>query len=228
MAFHRKRVRKGIFITTSDMYIPTLFKESRPEVLESFIAKHAFATLLTSSEKGIEGSHLPFIYYSERGIHGHLVGHMAKGNQQWKQLESSDEVLVIFQGPHCYISPTWYKSELAPPTWNYAVVHVYGKPRVVVEEPALREILEKLVSTYESQQNRPWSIPWHDKRYRDMLNAIVGFEILVTRIEGKFKLSQNRPNADQQNVIDVLTNSIIDAEQKVGNLMMRIRDNNAL
>ena len=196
MAFHRKRVRKGIFITTSDMYIPTLFKESRPEVLKSFIAKHAFATLLTSSESGIEGSHLPFIYYSERGIHGHLVGHMAKENHQWKRLESSDEVLVIFQGPHCYISPTWYKNELAPPTWNYAVVHVYGKPRLVFEESALREILEKLVSIYESQQNRPWSIPWHDKRYEDMLNAIVGFEISVTRIEGKFKLSQNRPNAD--------------------------------
>ena len=208
------------------MYIPSLFRETRPEVLKSFIAKHAFATLLTSSEKSIEGSHLPFIYYSERGKYGHLVGHMARENQQWKQLESSDEVLVNFQGPHCYISPTWYKSEFAPPTWNYAVVHVYGKPRVVFEESALREILEKLVSTYESQQNRPWSIPWHDKRYEDMLYAIVGFEIEVTRIEGKFKLSQNRPRADQQNVINILANSNFEAEQKVAALMKQTFDNN--
>ena len=204
------------------MYIPNLFRETRLEVLKPFIAKHAFATLLTPSEKGIEGSHLPFIFYPERGIHGHLVGHMAKENQQWKQLESSNEVLVIFQGPHCYISPTWYKSEFAPPTWNYAVVHVYGKPRLVFEKSVLGEILEKLVSIYESNMARPWSIPWHDKRYGEMLNAIVGFEIAVTRIEGKFKLSQNRPNADQQSAIDVLTNSNIEAEQKVAALMRHL------
>ena len=150
------------------------------------------------------------------------MSHMAKANPQWQQLESTGQPLVIFQGPHAYISPTLYESEFAVPTWNYAAVHVYGVPRIITEAVELQSMLEKLVSIYESGRHPPWSVSWEDERYKDRLNSIVGFEIEITRIEGKFKLSQNRPPADQLSVIEGLKASHSQVEREVGELMRDI------
>ena len=154
------------------MYIPESFKEDRPAVLSSFIEKNAFATIITSGSEGPNASHLPFIYNSKTGAHGLLESHMAKANRHWPQFESAGQTLVIFHGPHAYISPTLYKSEFAVPTWNYAAVHVYGVPKIITEAADLQSLLDKLVSTYESVRHPSWSVSWKDERYKDLLNSI--------------------------------------------------------
>ena len=205
------------------MYIPEFYKEERPEVLQAFVKQHAFATLLTTTHDGIEASHLPLIYRPDQGSHGRLIGHMAKENQQWTALESAEDVLAIFQGPHCYVSPSLYESNFAVPTWNYPVVHIYGTPTTVTDESDLRNMLSELLSIYESHRDPAWSVSWTDERYGELLQAIVGFEIEITRIEAKFKLSQNRPIADQQAVIDAFRNSPDTAERNVAELMRQLR-----
>jgi len=124
---------------------------------------------------------------------------MARANQQWKSLKDTQNVLVIFQGAHSYISPSWYKSP-GFPTWNYAVAHVYGKPRIIHDESAIYLIIKRLTKKYEAQYQKPWvpNIP------SEKLKMVVGFEIAITDIQGKFKLSQNRPIEDQQSVIENL------------------------
>jgi len=131
---------------------------------------------------------------------------MARANPQWHALDSAQEVLIIFQGPHAYISPSWYEVELSVPTWNYAAVHAYGLPRLVEEQAALYDLLKTLIQTHEAHFEKPWPFQLPGEYLQKMMQGIVGFEIHITRLEGKFKLSQNRTASEREKVIAALQN----------------------
>ena len=186
------------------MYIPESFRETRREVLQAFIRDYSFATLVSCGQGRPVASHLPFLLNFDRGSNGVLQGHMARANPQWREFADRPEVMVIFQGPHAYISPSYYSSDFAVPTWNYAAVHVRGSALLIEDEARLRMMLGRLVETSEASSGSQWTISWDDKRYEQLLGAIVGFEIEIAEIEGKFKLNQNRPVEDRQAVVEVL------------------------
>jgi transcriptional regulator len=132
---------------------------------------------------------------------------MARANPQWRDFAAGREALVIFQGPHAYISPSWYESHPSVPTWNYAVVHAYGVPRIVEDHDTLYSMLEALVSTHEAAFVQPWRMDLPHDYMEKMMRAVVGFEIEIARLEGKLKLSQNRSEQDQQLVAEALSQS---------------------
>jgi transcriptional regulator len=186
------------------MYIPPSFQEDRPEKLCEFIKSYSFGTLFSGAGEGLQASHLPFLLDEKAGPQGTLTGHMAKANSHWQSL-SGQEVLVVFQGPHVYISPAWYEEPETVPTWNYVAVHVYGKYVPVTEIGGLRQILEKTVGVYETPMPKPWDMKGLPETYLGkMMKGIVGFEIPITRMEGKWKLSQNHPEERRQKVIRAL------------------------
>ena len=156
------------------LYVPKHFRiDDRAELL-AFVEKYAFGTLVSSGPDGLHVSHIPFVV--DRGDDG-----------------SAQQVVAIFQGPHAYVSPTWYATHPSVPTWNYAVVHVHGKARLM-DEAGLHDLLMRLSATYEAPNAKPWRMSELPADYvSTMLKAIVGFEIEIERLEGKFKLSQNRP-----------------------------------
>jgi transcriptional regulator len=177
-------------------YIPRHFRVDDTEALARFVAQHAFATLVSPGAEGLAVTHLPFV--SERTPQGglRLLGHVARANPHWQSLEGAPEVLAIFAGPHAYVSPTWYVHHPSVPTWNYAVVHARGRARLL-PEAELAALLERLSDTHERGRPAPWRMSGLPADYKaGMLNAIVGFEIAVTSLEGKFKLSQNRRPED--------------------------------
>ncbi len=189
------------------MYIPSAFQVSDPAKLAEFIQRHSFATLITHDGTAPFASHLPILFRPGVGSHGTLVSHMARANPQWQHFASGGEVLAIFHGPHGYISPSWYQAGPAVPTWNYATVHAYGTPIIFSEHERVAALLRETVSFYEASFEQPWpgDLP---EEFRDkLMQAIVAFEIPITRIEGKFKLGQNRSTADQQGVFDTLSSS---------------------
>ena len=194
------------------MYIPGVFKEKDKKRILSLIRENAFATLVTSREGVPFATHLPLLL--EDGEQLVIVGHMAKANEQWQHFYEDQQVLAIFQGPHAYISPSNYEKKTAP-TWNYAAVHMCGRPRLIDDEQQLRNIVESLSNKYEMTQSTPWVPEYPDA----LLNAIVGFEITIEKVEAKFKLSQNRPEGDRKRIIDTLSSSSKDDELGVARLM---------
>lgn len=180
------------------MYIPKAFRETRPEVLQALIRQYSFGILVSQQTGEPFASHLPLLLDTGRGPQGTLLGHMARANPQWRDLQDGAEVLAIFPGPHAYISPSWYQTRLSVPTWNYVAIHAYGISRVVEDPTALRAIIETMVRTYESGLDPPWDMPLPDDFVTQMMKGIIGFEIEITRLEGKLKLGQNRSLADQQ------------------------------
>lgn len=189
------------------MYLPKAFEETRPEVLHALIRQNSFGILVSPAEGEIVASHLPFLLDPERGPHGTLLAHMARANSQWRSFRESEEVLAIFSGPHAYISPSWYEAELSVPTWNYAAVHAYGTPTLVEEPARLQRLLDALVRNYEASLSPPWVMQLPEEFMARMMKGIVGFEIEITRIQGKLKLGQNRSPADQTRVAAALTQS---------------------
>ena len=186
------------------MYIPASFAETDPRTLHEFIEQHSFGTLVTRGEEAPDASHIPFLLDRDAGPNGQLTGHLARANPQWKSLEDSP-VLVIFSGPHSYISPAWYGAQNVVPTWNYVAVHVYGRVRLVSDNDRLLEILHRTVDTYESGRPQPWSLEEPDDDFvRGLLDAIVGFDIQIERIEGKWKLNQNHDPERRQRVVEGL------------------------
>src|SRR5215470_5910371 len=185
------------------MYIPKAFREDDIDTLHAFMREYSFATLVTQHHGEIVVSHLPFLFDAQRGSYGTLMAHMARANSQWRTFAETQEALVIFQGPHTYISPSWYEDDLAAsvPTWNYAVVHAYGTPRLIEDEVTLYSLLQALVEKHESQFEKPWTFKPLDVHMQNRLRAIVGFEMPITRLEGKFKMSQNRSANDQGRVV---------------------------
>ena len=175
------------------LYRPTHFREDDPAALLAFVERHAFGTLVSAGAKGLDVSHIPFL--PERGADGRLrlLGHVARANAQWEALPAAAHVVAIFEGPHAYVSPSWYGEHPSVPTWNYAVVHAHGRVRLM-DEAGLRSLLERLSRHYEGDRPNAWRFSALPGDYvAKMLRAIVGFELEVERLEGKFKLSQNRP-----------------------------------
>jgi transcriptional regulator len=189
------------------MYIPPSFRIEDSGKIAGLMRQYGFATLITNDGAAPFASHLPMIYRPETGDHGVLLSHMARANPQWRHFDAGREGLAVFHGPHSYISPSWYKVELAVPTWNYAVVHAYGVPKTFDDRDRVISLLRELVATYESAFERPWPGNLPDE-YRDkMMQGIVAFEMPLTRIECKFKLGQNRSAADTQGVFEALSRS---------------------
>ena len=204
------------------MYIPKAFREDDISTIHTLIREYSFATLITQHEGVPFATHLPFVLDAERGPNGSLLAHMARANPQWHDFNSAQEVLVIFQGPHAYISPSWYEVELSVPTWNYAVVHAYGLPRLIEDQEELYNLLKILIQTHEAQFDKPWPFQLSDDYLQKMMRGIVGFEIEITRLEGKFKLSQNRTETERENVITALQESPDTLSRDVAELMNRM------
>jgi transcriptional regulator len=184
-------------------YVPAHFALDDPAALCAFVERHGFGTLVSSGPAGLDVSHIPFLpeLGSDGGIR--LLGHVARANSHWQALEGATHLVAIFRGPHAYVSPGWYQQHPSVPTWNYAVVHAHGRARLM-DEAALHDLLMRLASTYESGRPKPWKMSELPADYvAAMLANIVGFEIEVERLEGKFKLSQNRP-AEIARVIEAL------------------------
>jgi transcriptional regulator len=185
------------------VYLPPHFTETREDVLLDHIERHDFGTLVTSGSELI-ASQVPFLVERRDGKLV-LLGHLARPNPQCADLESGDEALVIFQGPHAYISPSWYSAGPAVPTWNYASVHAYGAARVIRDRDWLSDLLRRLSERHEAREAVPWRMQdLPDAFLSGMLGGIVGFEIAVTRLDGKFKLSQNRPAVDRPSIVAAL------------------------
>ncbi len=194
------------------MYSPKEFIEDRPEVLQDVMQEHGWAILVGSIDGVPTATHLPFMLDETQGENGTLFSHMAKANPHWQNFENApkttettetNEALVIFWGPHAYISPTWYDNQPSVPTWNYVTVHAYGTPRMIEGEAAMIAAQNRLVANYEGEDG--WRLEDQSEKFiRGMLSAIVTFEIPITRLEGKFKLSQNRPSGDIPGIIEGL------------------------
>lgn len=188
------------------VYLPPHFTETREAVLFDHIERHDFGLLVTQGAHGAGGmiaSQVPFLV-ERRDEKLYLLGHLARPNPQCGDLETG-EALAIFQGPHAYISPSWYSAGPAVPTWNYASVHAYGAARVIADREWLSDLLRRLSERHEAREATPWRMQDQPEAFLSgMLNGIVGFEIAVTRLEGKFKLSQNRPATDRPRIVAAL------------------------
>lgn len=181
------------------MYIPEYFRVDDPDRAIAFMHANPFAILISSIEKGPFATHVPLAIEKspDRVI---LRGHVARANPHWQYLERQPECLTIFHGPHAYVSPTNYTTRETVPTWNYGAVHAYGTARIYSTPEDLLPMLHRLIGTFEASYAQQWDSLSETYRQR-MLSHIVGFEIAVTRLEAKFKLSQNRTKQEQENII---------------------------
>ena len=177
------------------MYIPKHFEVTDRDVLCAFINENAFGQLVSTVGGRLFSTHMPFLLSDDST---RLIGHVARLNPQHTELDGQ-EVLITLQGPHDYISPSWYASA-GVPTWNYQAVHIYGRGRVFDDTDALRSVVAALTEKYEAAYERPWQPDYKAA----MLSAIVGVEVTISEIQGKFKLSQNRPAQDQRQVVTQL------------------------
>jgi transcriptional regulator len=188
------------------MYTPAAFEETRSEVLHQLIADHPLGTLVTLGPDGLVANHIPFLLDHRSGEHGTLIGHVARNNDVWRVREGDPEVLVVFQSVDGYITPNWYASKREThqvvPTWNYAVVHAYG-PLMIHEDPKwLRGVVGRLTKHFEADQPTPWKMADAPSDYiASQLDHIVGIEIPISRLIGKWKTSQNRLPADRKGVV---------------------------
>jgi transcriptional regulator len=200
------------------MYIPKAFHVSDCSVLDEFITHNSFATLVSTVNGTLFATHLPLILDRTQSSLGVLLGHVARANPHWRAFDGQEEALAMFHGPHAYISPSSYTTSPAVPTWNYAVVHVYGVPHVVEDDVWLANLVDRLVALYEPGMPVPWPGVLPPDFKANLLKAIVGFTMEITRVEGKFKLGQNRPLGDQLGVVRQLEASVDPIAQALGEL----------
>ena len=188
------------------MYQPSHFEETRLDMLHGLIRAHPLAAFVALGDGELIANHIPLLIDASHGPHGTLRGHVARANPLWQRLSAaSAPAIAIFQGPQAYISPSWYPSKHADgkavPTWNYAVVHAHGEPRIVDDADWLLAHVTALTAQQEAGQALPWTVSDAPRDFIDrMLGAIVGIEMPIARIEGKWKVSQNRPFADRLGV----------------------------
>jgi transcriptional regulator len=182
------------------MYLPPMFAETDPAKLFDFIERNSFGILVSQVDGAPFATHMPFLVERETGPHGMLVGHVARANPHW-QSAANQTGLAIFAGPHVYVSPTWYESDHMVPTWNYTAVHVTGTMRIVEDEPGLAAIVGAMVRFYEQSMPTPWTFDDGTTYMQRMLGQIVGIRLEIERIEGKFKLNQNRTVEQRQRVV---------------------------
>ncbi len=188
------------------MYLPPHFQENCPHALEALIQAYPFASLLSSTADGFCVDHLPLLWHRNEDGTAVLRGHIAKANPLAQVQGNTLKALAIFHGPQAYVSPNWYPGKqehgMVVPTWNYMVVHAHGRLRLVNDKAWLRELLKQLTDKHEQALEKPWQLDDAPADYLDkMLNAVLGIEIHIEQLQGKFKLSQNQPAANRQGVI---------------------------
>jgi transcriptional regulator len=184
------------------MYVPKHFEESDVSVLHALIKSHPLGAWVTQGDGELIVTHIPFLLDPLRGERGTLIGHVARANPVWQSFSKNVNSVVIFQGPQAYITPSWYPSKhahgKAVPTWNYAVVHAHGLPRAIEDREWLLRHVNQLTDVQESEQALPWKVSDAPPDYIDkMLRSIVGIEVPITTLFGKWKVSQNRPTPDK-------------------------------
>ncbi len=183
------------------MYTPPAYAESDIGALHAFMRTHSFATLVTVGAAGANATHLPFLL-REDGACGTLVTHLARANPQWRDLQDGAQALVLFQGPHAFISPSWYVNRQTFPTWNYTAVHARGTPRLIDAPEAIRAVLAETVARYDTPLGGEWRFPeMPESLTAPRLTAIAALEIPIAGLEGKMKLNQDKSVADRLNVI---------------------------
>lgn len=200
------------------MYIPSYFKMDDPEAIERVVRENGFATLITASPHGLKATHIPLLFTPSPG-QGVIAGHMARGNDHLLALAGDAESLAIFQGPDAYISPEWYETTPAVPTWNFAIVHMRGPMELIDDVEWLSDHVDQMVKFHESRTlDHPPSSPDPELK-ASLIGGIVGFQMKVTSIEAKFKLNQNRSDADRLAVADTLEASGNQTDAEVAALM---------
>ena len=186
------------------MYIPAHFKETDEALVDEFIESNNFGIIVSTLDNQLTATHIPFVLKRSENGERFLEGHIAKANPQWKSFHEDTPLLIIFPGPHTYISSKWYKSEKSVPTWNFIAVHVYGKPKIMNLEE-LYTSLTDLISKSEKGSEDPLDMKDIPADYsNNLMKAVVGFKIKIERTEAKYKLSQNRSGEDKERVIHKL------------------------
>jgi len=188
------------------MYQPPHFREDRVEVQHDLIRAHPLGLLITAGPSGLIANPVPFLIDSDASTHGTLRVHLARGNPQWHELRAVDQCLVVFQGPQEYVTPSWYATKhetgKVVPTWNYVTVHAWGRPQIIEDAAWLRRQLDDLTLLKEGRRPQPWAVGDAPEPFvAAQMKGIVGVEIPIDRIEGKWKLSQNRPEKDRAGVV---------------------------
>ena len=197
------------------MYLPSQFREDRPQVLHAFIARHPLGTLVATTSEGLIANHVPMLWRASGDTPGILEGHVAKANPIWKNLPAGAPVLVIFMGATHYLTPTWYPAKQVDgkvvPTWNYSVVHAHGAIRFFESPEEALVKVRHLTEHQEAARHDPWAVTDAPREYLDsMLRRIIPFEIAVTRLQGKFKASQHRPQDERAAVAAALRREGLD------------------
>ena len=206
------------------MYVPSHFAETRIEVLHELVRAHPLGALVVLASDGLDANHIPFEIDPHPAPFGTLRGHVARANPVWRDFSPQVNALAIFQGPHAYISPAWYATKKehgkVVPTWNYVVVHAQGPLRVIDDRAWLRQFVEKLTNRYEAPRSDPWHVTDAPADFIDtMVGAIVGIEIPIARLTGKWKVSQNRPENDRIGVVEGLMQQPSDAATAMAQLV---------
>jgi len=202
------------------MFIPDLYHETDMGILHGLIDANPFGILIGQRDGAPFATHIPFVLDRAAGPNGTLIGHVAKSNPHGEMFDDKTTLLAIFEGPHAYVSPRWYTPGDAVPTWNYAVVHAYGAAHEVTDIDTVRAQQEALIAASEGNHPDAWTMDGQPERYIEgMLRGVTAFEMPVDRLEGKFKLSQNRPAADRANVARELAKSERETERNLAALM---------
>ena len=186
------------------LYTPRSFAVEDAAAVTGLLRDHPFATLITPGAPEPSISHLPLQHRPDASSHGVLLGHMARANPHWQRFGDAESV-AIFHGPHAYVSPSWYAEPAsAVPTWNYAVAHVHGRIELMRDTAETRALLDEMIARYEGTRAQPWRLRLEGRPLQAMLDAIIGFRLLIERIDVKLKLSQNRSIVDRERVIAAL------------------------
>jgi len=186
------------------VYVPAHFAVEDRAAIARLVDEYPFATLVTPAAPEPQVSHLPLLLVADAGPHGTLIGHMARANPHWRHAGGVDSI-ALFHGPHAYVSPSWYaKPEEAVPTWNYVAIHAHGRLEVIEDGARSRDVLDALVQRFEGNRAAPWRFAMPERQRDALVGAIVAFRLRIERVSAKFKLSQNRPAADQVRVAAAL------------------------
>ena len=191
------------------MYVPPHFVEDDKAALHQAIRETRLATLVTLGSEGMEASHVPILLDEGEGTYGAIRGHLARANPQWRRASAETPALAMFLGPDAYVSPNWYATKRETgkvvPTWNYLAIHAYGRVEFFEDAERLRAIVTSLTQRHEGRREKPWAVSDAPEDYiRAQLRGIIGFRLPIDRLEGKWKLSQNRPETDRRGVIEAL------------------------
>ncbi len=206
------------------MFVPEAFRIADLDRLHGFVERYDFATLVSPGEDGMAASHVPLLLERGSGPRGTLVGHLSRANPQWRGFDGEREALAIFHGPHAYVSPAWYANAPAVPTWNYAVVHAQGRPVRIDDAARIRALLERSIALQEAHRDEPWRPDLPEEFRARMEKGIVAFELPIERIEGKFKLGQNRPPEDREGTVRGLEREGSTAARELADFTRRALD----